>query len=491
MANPTPTTIFTRDIVGNFVCNTFAEAMASGAFDVIIIGGGTFGLALAQDLFFRTKRFDIGPDAVPEDTNKPFNYRILVLEAGPFSLLEHVQDLPNFQLGSPSVVPDAAPPPTAANPLPATRQQLIALGLDRQPLYENWGLPWNSAVRFGGLAYTLGGRSLYFGGWSPRYLDTEMHTAPAASITADTLWPSQVVQDLKARFFLEAAEQTGVSAANDFINGDLHDFYRRRLFQTYNAIANAVPLAELPDYVAEAPQDITDGLQRQLDNPPYAGFQESVKVDAPLAVQALTRPGFFPFNKFSSVPLAIAAARQAFNDSGSIDAFKRLMIVPNCHVKSLRTRTYTLATGTTVQEVDGIDTGNGFIDLGAAINGDVNRRPVVVLAMGAIESARLARQSLNTVTPHANAIGANPDGASAKERVIQRATAAPRERAGADGAARAIPSQSRRWHASSFPSPDHRVSAARGLRGRPGRGASVPERPRHRQRAPARGNEAR
>ena len=40
MAIPTPQTIFTRDILGNFVCNTLAEATASGPFDVIIIGGG-------------------------------------------------------------------------------------------------------------------------------------------------------------------------------------------------------------------------------------------------------------------------------------------------------------------------------------------------------------------------------------------------------------------------------------------------------------------
>src|SRR2546427_10821825 len=89
MAIPTPETIFSRDILGNYVCNTFAEAMASGPFDVIIIGGGTFGLTLAQDLFFRSKRFDTGPNPVPQDNLKPANYRILVLEAGPFSLPEH------------------------------------------------------------------------------------------------------------------------------------------------------------------------------------------------------------------------------------------------------------------------------------------------------------------------------------------------------------------------------------------------------------------
>ena len=119
------------------------------------------------------------------------------------------------------------PLPTAAKPLPSTLQLLTQQGLDRQPLFETWGLPWESNVVFGGLAYTLGGRSLYFGGWSPQYLDTEMHVTPVGAITADTLWPEPVVQDLKVRFFAEAAEQTGTTTSNDYINGDLHDFVRR------------------------------------------------------------------------------------------------------------------------------------------------------------------------------------------------------------------------------------------------------------------------
>jgi choline dehydrogenase-like flavoprotein len=388
--------MFTRDILGNYLCNTFAEALASGPFDVIILGGGTFGLALAQDLFFRSKRFDQGPGGVPQDTLKPFNYRILVLEAGPFSIPEHVQDIASLGLSAPG----------PGQPLPATRQELIAQGRDKQALMENWGLPWNSTERFGGLAYTLGGRSLYFGGWSPQYLGSEMHSVPVGSITVDTLWPTTAVQDLNGRFFVEAARQTGVSAANDFLNGPLQEFYRRRLFQGYGGLPNVVPLAELPDYVVLAPEDITPGLAAQLAIPPFPNFQDSLKLDAPLAVQSLARPGFFPFNKFSSVPLGIAASRQAFIDSGGNDAFKRLMIVPNCHVKRLRTRSYTLATGITVQEADGIDTAQGFMDLAGPVSGNTNRRPVVVLAMGAIESARLALLSAAGLA-NANQIGAN------------------------------------------------------------------------------------
>ena len=403
MAVPTPETQFTRDILGNYECNTLADATNSGPFDVIIIGGGTFGLVLAQDLFFRARTQ--GSGAIPQDGLKPPNYRILVLEGGPFTLPEHVQDLPSFGLANPGV--QAPFPPGSA--LPATRQELIAQGNDKKAVFEVWGLPWNSIERFGGLAYTVGGRSLYFGGWSPRYLDTEMPTTPTGSVTAETLWPPAAVEDLKARFFLEAAKQTGVSAANDFLNGKLQDFYRQQAFVNYAAIPNTVPLAELPDYVAEAPEDVTPALQIQLAGAP-PGFQESLKLDAPLAVQSLSRAGFFPFNKFSSVPEGIAAARQAYGESGGNDALKRLMIVPNCHVKSLRTRTYTLATGAIVQEVDGIDTSNGFIDLTGAIAGNANRRPQIVLALGAIESARLtlvAVGSGSNAVPNALLMGQN------------------------------------------------------------------------------------
>ena len=71
------------------------------------------------------------------------------------------------------------------------------------------------------------------------------------------------------------------------------------------------------------------------------------------------------------------------------------MIVTDCHVKGLRTRTYTVATGVTVQEVDGIyvrskDTGDDFLDLSGAVQGNSQRRPIIIIAMGAIESARMA-----------------------------------------------------------------------------------------------------
>jgi len=402
MALTTEDTSFTHDLLGRYVCNTFAEAKQSGAFDVVIIGGGTFGLTLAQDLFERSR-----PSGA---AIKPGDYRVLVLEGGPFLLPEHVQDIPS--LGTPAPGPlqadrttllDAPRAPgslTANNALPATRQELVNASLDKQAVFEVWGMPWNSSIRFGGLAYCLGGRSLYFGGWSPRYLATEMETAPADPFKSGFPWPRAVVDDLLQRYLLEGAQQTGASTSNDYIAGDMHAFFRRKLFDMYTTIPNVVPLGELPDYVAEAPDDQGQHIQDVNHGkiaPDYPGFLDSLRVDAPLAVQILSRPGFFPFNKFSSVPLAIDAARRASGearDKGG-DSFKRLMIVPGCHVKGLRTRTYVLATGATVQEIDGVfvrskDTGDDFLDLSGSVQGNAQRRPIVVLALGAIESARMA-----------------------------------------------------------------------------------------------------
>src|SRR5215471_10160069 len=402
MAISTEDTSFTHDILGRYVCNTFGEAKNSGTFDVVIIGGGTFGLTLAEDLFERSRPLGAAI--------KPQNYRILVLGGGPYTLPEHVQDLPSMSLASPGPVQadrntlqDTPPGPRMLGPgnaLPATRQELINSGLDKTTIFESWGMPWNSSIRFGGLAYCLGGRSVYFGGWSPRYLTTEMETAPLDPVKSAFPWPQTVVDDLFARYFLEAARQTGASTSNDYIDGTMHNFFRKRLFNLYTTIPNVVPISELPDYATDAPQDMGGGLADILSGavpPPYAGFKDSLRVDAPLAVQILSRPGFFPFNKFSSVPLGISAARRAFSDAtdkvGNTD--KRLMIVPNCHVKGLRTRTYTLATGATVQEIDGIfvrskDSGDDFLDLSGPVQGNAQRRPVVVLALGAIESARIA-----------------------------------------------------------------------------------------------------
>jgi choline dehydrogenase-like flavoprotein len=321
-------TDFSKDVLGRYICNGLDEALASTAgrpdakpFDIVIVGGGSFGGALAQHLLY---------------SDKVRRHRILVLEAGPFVLAEHSQNLPTLGLG--------APGPTMTDP-----------GIPRA---EVWGLPWRTDVPqgFPGLAYCVGGRSLFWGGWSPELLDAEM---PA------NRWPAQVVQDLKSKYFAEAGVQIGVDQTNDFIFGDMHDALRQLLFDGIAAskVDDAIPLAELP-----APRW-------------PSGPSAIEKLEAPLAVQGRApRAGFFPINKFSSVPLIMRASRQAWFESSNDDVKKRVMVVPNCHVTRLET---TAAQGTA--QVTAISTNQGRIP--------VPQRGVVVLAAGTIESTRLALES--------------------------------------------------------------------------------------------------
>ena len=150
---PSQTTDFTQDVLGRFICNTLDEALRSTdpngtrrrpdgsphspqndarPFDVIVVGGGSFGLAFAQHLF---------------SVDATHSHRILVLDAGALVLTEHVQNLPILGLNVPGPV---------ENDPHQLREQV-------------WGLPWRSDVRFGftGLAYSLGGRSAFAGADHP------------------------------------------------------------------------------------------------------------------------------------------------------------------------------------------------------------------------------------------------------------------------------------------------------------------------------------
>jgi choline dehydrogenase-like flavoprotein len=313
MAKTSELTSFTKDVQGRYLCNDFFEAEAwrregGRPFDMIIIGGGTFGAAIAEHLWFRQIQAGGG-------------LRVLVVEAGLFTLPEHVQNTGILGLtdpGSPFFLNESAPQP-------------------EPPRNEVWGVPWKSQIPFKGLAYTVGGRSLYWGGWSPRLLDEEMAT-----------WPPGTVADLNSRYFDESSRQIGVDETNDFIFGELHHALRRRLFDNMGAISSAMPLASLPpSSVLKPGADPLDLLG--LANPgglSDADLLNMLKLEAPLAVQA--RPphaGFFPLNKFSTVPLLMKAARTAFANSNGVDSRKEFMVLPDTHVLTLRRRARPWARG--------------------------------------------------------------------------------------------------------------------------------------------------
>jgi hypothetical protein len=336
-------TDFSLDVLGRYMCNGFDEAMHSAdkngqrpngspqtdarPFNAIIIGGGSFGGVLAQHLLYA------------DETN---SYRILVLEAGHHSLPEHFQNLP----------------------------------LQRQPM-EMWGLPWvsNPADGYPGIAYTIGGRSLFFGGWSPRLLDEEMPT---------TRWPPNIVAQLKQSYFDEAARQIGTDATNDFMHGDLHLALRKILATgiNNNKVRNAIPLNQLPLHLTN----------------PGPNPSNELKLEAPLAVQgAAPLPGAFALNKFSSAPLLMEAARVAQTRSGGDDVKKRLMVVPDVHVTRLVTAQ---RNGTTVV------TAVLLKQFGVEQSVPVPEDGVVIIALGTIESTRLALISFPNL-PNAQLIGQN------------------------------------------------------------------------------------
>jgi hypothetical protein len=265
------------DALGRFICNTWDEATAGGTrpFDAVVIGAGMFGGYCAEKIF----RFGAAA-----------GLKVLVLEAGPFLVPTHVQNLPRAGLNVPGAIPPANDPGRA--------RELV------------WGLPWRGNVDFVGQAYCVGGKSLYWGRWCPRLLAADLAS-----------WPPTTAQYLLQNYpVLE--QQTGVDVKTDFIQGPL-----------------------------------------------------------------------FSFDKYSSVALLMDAVRDA---AGLPDAQRRLFLVPNAHVLRLRTNAGT---------VTGVDVA---ID-GATRSLQVGPSCAVVLALGTIESTRLALVSFPTSpgNPSAERMGRN------------------------------------------------------------------------------------
>ncbi len=107
---------------------------------------------------------------------------------------------------------------------------------------------------------------------------------------------------------------------------------RKQLLDGLNAgqVTEAMDLATLPDHPAvqdgNTPATVDD-LAKLLGIGPLPAPPPSVPARrneanhaAPLAVQGqASHAGFFPFNKFSAVPLLIKATRESSNQSGGDD----------------------------------------------------------------------------------------------------------------------------------------------------------------------------
>ena len=206
-------------------------------FDVVIIGSGMFGGYFADHIIRNS------------------GLRVLVLDAGPFLVSTHLQNLPGIGLFAPNPIDPASDPGTAGN--------LV------------WGMPWRGDSQFVGQAYCVGGKSLFWGGWCPTLLDDDLNTwanfSPSVAQYLRTNYPTLQRQ-------VGILDSQGKVATN-YIEGPL--------FAALKAKVDAVVAA---------------GTVPNLDT----------SENAPLAVQGEPpASGLFPFDKYSSIALLVEAVREA------------------------------------------------------------------------------------------------------------------------------------------------------------------------------------
>lgn len=291
-------TSFSIDVLGRYICNTYDEAVNNGGFpfDAIVIGAGMYGAYVAEKIY----RLGQG------------NLRVLVLEAGSLLVTEHTQNLSRIGLQPAGAI--------TADP-----------GIPRERV---WGLPWRGNVAFPGLAYCLGGRSLYWGGWSPQLTDADLLN-----------WPAELRAFLQANYN-PVEKEIGVDPKTDFISGSLKDALKSEL----TAVKSSVPTV--------------DGVE-----------------EAPLAVQgAAPAPGLFAFDKYSSMPILVDAVREA---AAVLDNIRHLFVVPRAHVVHLHN------SNGLIQAIEVYVNGQQkFVP--------VSPDCAVILAASTIESTRLALESFPT-----------------------------------------------------------------------------------------------
>jgi len=307
-------TTFGYDVVGRYVCNNWDELVASQtngySFDAVVVGAGMFGAYCAEKLY-------------------RLGLRVLVLEAGGLLFPSHVQNLPQRLGGS------IGGPRYNRSRDDGTGAQNVV-----------WGIPWISNEVFPGLAYCVGGRSLFWGGWSPRLTAADLASWPAE--LRDYLTQNTDPTDPAQCVYREVETEIGAWPTQDYIHGSLFD-----------ALAASFETAR-------------------------AGINEITKIEpAPLAVQGESPgSGLFSFDKFSSAPWIIDAIRNDATVNGThLDVSRRIFLVPRTQVRKVN------LTGDTVSSLD--------VDFnGAAKTLKVEPGCAVVLANGTIEATRLALDSL-------------------------------------------------------------------------------------------------
>lgn len=269
--------------------------------------------------------------------------RVLVLDAGSHLVSEHAQNLSPMDIVAPGVA-------TVRNNSedPGTRNRV-------------WGSPWHSNQSFTGLAYCIGGRSIHWGGWSPQLTTEDLAGWPAAIRDYLTVSKSgggiaNAAGVTPANNYEEVEQETGVFDRTDYISG--------KLFEALLGKAGAISGSADPKIRISTVKDVAE---------------------APLAVQAAPpRSGLFSFDKYSSVPILFSAVREGAKDP---DSARRIFVVPHAHVIRLK------RSGQRVTQIEAaIDGRRVTISPHNVLSPDCQ----VVLALGTIETTRLALESFGT-----------------------------------------------------------------------------------------------
>lgn len=360
-------TSFSLDAVGRFLCNTFDEATTNPDFDVVVVGSGMYGAYCAAKAYSES--------AVAGRTP----LRVLVLEAGPFLVHEHSQNIPDLGLPNPF-----RPVINPFSPEAEKTRDLV------------WGLGWRGNTGFPGTAYCVGGKSIYWGGWCPRLRDADLVQWPA-EVREYLTGPPRFGRNLPNRLSPPGSAVAPSSAPRATAPGVAPT-------SVYEAVEYEIGVKPADDFVFD-PVDGDQGgtgaiglnaalrarLEQAIAGLAVGGVQVDVPEPPPIAVQTQSFvSGVFSPDKFSSLTLLMAARRNA---SGTPDARARMFLVPNAHVTRLLvprvTRDGAEAEGYRVSGIDVVvDGGRRTLPIGPDAT--------VVLALGCIESTRLALESFPT-----------------------------------------------------------------------------------------------
>lgn len=318
-------TTFSLDAVARLVCNTWEEILAAqtgGQFDAIVIGSGMYGAYTATKLFELGRR-TANPDQSP---------RVLVLESGPFVISEHVQNLTRVgDIGS------------------FVEENLVDPGQVQ------------GSSSFAKHHRCIGGKSLFWGGWTPRLVDADVEKVDE---NGDRLWSKDIQEYLFRKAqpdgsvfdgyeFIE--REIGAYPIQDFINGSLYD----ALFKSGK---NVIEKQRVPSLKAVLP-------------PPIA-----VQGESPVS-------GLFSIDKFSSLPLLLDSIREAKEKP---DQSSKLFLVPYAEVIKLET-----VNGVVTQVVVALVDPSAPKDKSKARVVRLNLKPsaMVIVAGNTINSTRLALNS--------------------------------------------------------------------------------------------------